>query len=437
MLCKGREPLRVLLIGSGGREHALAWSIRRSSLVDQLFCTSGNPGIATLAQGVDHGPLEIDELARWAKNNRIDLTVVGPEAPLTEGIVDRFQAADLPIFGPNRLAAELEGSKVFSKELMHRHNIPTAAYHICDNVADALRRIDAVGAPLVVKADGLAAGKGVIVCETVEAARTAVQEIMVDRIFGTSGARVVIEEYLVGEEASLLAFVDGKRSVMMVPAQDHKAIYDGDKGPNTGGMGAYSPAPVLTPELLRDIEAKIVKPVVAGMAEEGRTYTGVLYVGLMITAEGPQVIEFNCRFGDPETQATLPRLKSDLIPALMATAQGDLTSIELEWDERPCVSVVLASGGYPGTFSTGHAITGLEEAAEIVDGLIFHAGTHRKGDQIVTAGGRVLGVSALGTTVEAAVERAYAAVDKIHFEGMTFRKDIAHRALQRGKDTSA
>lgn len=421
--------MRILLVGNGGREHALAHSMHRSPLVDQLFFTAGNPGIKALAEPVNLGPLDIPELATWAKENRIDLTVVGPEAPLTHGIVDHFQKEGLTIFGPSQAAAQLEGSKVFSKGFMHRHGIPTAAYRVCDSPEEALQCIDEMGSPLVVKADGLAAGKGVIVCQTLEEARYAIEEVMVERAFGESGARVVLEEFLEGEEASLLAFVDGERALMMVPAQDHKAIFDGDQGPNTGGMGAYSPAPVVTPTLLEEIERTIVKPVIQGMAAEGQPYRGVLYVGLMITADGPKVIEFNCRFGDPETQAILPRLKSDIVPILLATAQGSLAEHTLEWDPQPCVSVVLASEGYPGSFLTGFAITGLDEASQMVDGMVFHAGTRRVDGQVVTAGGRVLSVSALGTTIDEAVERAYEAVAKIRFEGITYRRDIAHRAL--------
>lgn len=423
--------MRVLVVGTGGREHALAWSIQRSPLVDEVYCTAGNPGMELLAKPVDIDPLNIDALATWAREHQIDLTVVGPEAPLTHGIVDRFMQEGLRIVGPTRDAAQLEGSKVFAKELMQRHHIPTAAFHVCESPSDALQRIEQLGAPVVIKADGLAAGKGVLVCFTVEEARTAIHQIMVERRFGNSGDRVVIEEFLEGEEASILAFVDGKRAVPMVPAQDHKAIYDGDKGPNTGGMGAYSPAPVVTDEVMEQAHSAILQPIVNALAKEGRPYRGILYAGLMITKDGPKVIEFNCRFGDPETQAILPRLKSDLVPPLLQTAEGELSGTELEWDPRPCVSVVLASGGYPGSYRTGYPITGLESAMDDASVLVFHSGTRRSGHEVVTAGGRVVSVSAMGNTLHEAVHRAYQGVDRIRFQDMVFRRDIAHRALSR------
>lgn len=421
--------MKVLVVGGGGREHAMAWALHRSPHVTKLYCTDPNPGMLALAECIHMDASDTEGLAAWAEANGIDLTVVGPEGPLNLGIVDAFERRGLRIFGPNRAAAEIEGSKVFAKELMRKYGIPTAAYHICSTPEEALAVLEKMGAPVVVKADGLAAGKGALVCQTLDEAKQAVQSIMVDRIFGDSGNRVVIEEFLVGEEASLLAFVDGERFVSMVPAQDHKAIYEGDKGPNTGGMGAYSPAPVVTPELLVQIENEIVRPTVEAMRAEGRPYRGVLYVGLMITDAGPKVVEFNCRFGDPEAQAVIPRLKNDLLEVIQATLDGRLDEIELVWDERPCVCVVLASGGYPGSFETGYVIHGLDKAAAREDVLLFHGGTRERDGNIVTSGGRVISVVALGDDIQSAVDRAYEAVGDIRFEGMVYRRDIAHRAL--------
>lgn len=423
--------MRVLVVGNGGREHALAWAIRRSPLVEEVYAAPGNPGIAQVARLVPIAATDVAGLADWAREHRIDLTVVGPEAPLVAGIADRFLEEGLAVVGPTQRAAALEGSKAFAKELMQRHGIPTAAFRVCTSSREALEAVEAFGAPVVVKADGLAAGKGVAVCRTLDEAKGAIRRIMEERVFGAAGVRVVVEEFLEGEEASVLAFVDGEHVVAMVPAQDHKAAYDGDRGPNTGGMGAYSPAPVVTPELQREVEERILRPVVRAMAQEGRPYRGILYAGLMVTPQGPKVVEFNCRFGDPEAQAILPRLRTDLVPVLWATAQGSLAGTELAWDGRACVTVVLASGGYPGEYATGLPISGLAEAAALEDVLIFHAGTRREGDTLVTAGGRVLAVSALGESIGAAVARAYEAVSRIRFDGMHYRRDIAHRALGR------
>lgn len=423
--------MRILVVGTGGREHALTWAIRRSPEVSEIYATSGNPGIDAIAHPVAIDPMDVDGLAAWAAEERIDLTIVGPEAPLAAGIVDRFTDRGLLIVGPTQKAAELEGSKVFAKSLMARHGIPTAAFHVCRSPAEAEARIAELGAPLVVKADGLAAGKGVLVCGSEAEARAAVRQIMVERRFGSAGDRIVIEEFLEGEEASVLAFVDGERVVTMAAAQDHKAIGEGDTGPNTGGMGAYSPAPVVDEPLLQRIEDEILLPVVQAMAQEDRPYRGILYAGLMITAEGPRVIEFNCRFGDPETQALLPRMAGDIVPVLLATARGDLSGVALEWDPRPCVAVVLASAGYPGEYEAGCLIEGLDEAERELDGLVFHNGTRREDGKTYTAGGRVLTLSALGNDIEEAVARVYQAVDRVRFEGMTYRRDIAHRALGR------
>lgn len=423
--------MRVLVVGTGGREHALAWAIRRSPEVKELYATAGNPGIERIARPVPIGPLEVEKLAAWAADERIDLTVVGPEAPLAAGIVDRFAEKGLLIAGPTQAAAEIESSKVFAKTLMARYGIPTAAFHVCDSPEAAEARIAEVGAPLVVKADGLAAGKGVLVCASADEARNAVRQIMVDGRFGAAGRRVVIEEFLEGEEATVLAFVDGERVLPMASSQDHKRIGDGDTGPNTGGMGAYSPAPVVSEAVMRRVHDEILVPVVRALAREGRPYRGILYAGLMITAEGPKVIEFNCRFGDPETQALIPRLRTDIVPVLLATARGDLSNVRLEWDPRPCVAVVLASAGYPGPFRTGYPIEGLAPAEKELDGLVFHGGTREEAGRLVTAGGRVLTLAGLGTDIADAVARVYRGVEHVRFEGMTFRRDIAHRALAR------
>lgn len=421
--------MRVLLVGEGGREHALAWAIARSPRVEKLYCTAQNPGIAEYAECVDLDHMGNAALAEWAKGRGIDLTVVGPEVPLTLGIVDEFEARGLTVFGPSRLAAEIEGSKVFAKNLMRKYEIPTADYEVCDDFDAALAAIDRMGAPIVVKADGLAAGKGAVVCHTLAEAKEAVRRMMVERVFGEAADRVVLEELMVGEEASVFAVVDGETIVTLAPAQDHKAAYDGDQGPNTGGMGAYSPAPVVTPQRLAEIEAQILRPVVAAMQAEGRPYRGVLYAGLMLTSEGPKVVEFNCRFGDPEAQALLPRLQTDIVDVMTAATTGQLHTLEIAWDPRACVCVVLASQGYPGSYQTGFPIRGIKQATANPEVFVFQAGTWREGEEIVTAGGRVLGVSALGGTIQEAVDRVYAAIEQIEYEGKQYRRDIAHRAL--------
>lgn len=425
--------MKVLVVGGGGREHAIAWKLAQSPAVSEVVCQSGNPGMAQVARCAPEPAGGIEAMADWAQAEGIDLTVVGPEVYLALGIVDAFSRRGLKIVGPTRSAAAIESDKAFAKELMARAKIPTASFVVCSSPAEARAAIRRMGAPVVVKAAGLAAGKGVTVAATRDEAFAAVSRVMEERVFGDAGERVVIEEFLEGEEASVLAFVDGERALPMEAAQDHKTAYDGDRGPNTGGMGAYSPAPVVSPRILQEVQEKILKAAVEAMAREGRPYRGILYAGLMITADGPKVIEFNCRFGDPETQALLPRLKSDLLEPLLATVEGGLDRVRLEWDPRPCVTVVLASEGYPGDYETGYPITGVEEAEAMEDVLVFHAGTRREGGRLLTDGGRVLGVTALGRTVGEAIERAYAAADVIQFQGKHFRRDIGRRALQRKK----
>lgn len=419
--------MKVLVVGGGGREHALFWKIKQSPSVEQIFCAPGNAGIAEDAC-VDIGAEDIPALLNFAQEKKIDLTVVGPEAPLTAGIVDSFREAGLKIFGPTRQAAVLEGSKVEAKEFMSRHNIPTARYKIFADAAGAKKYIQQNGAPCVVKADGLAAGKGVIVCENKDEALRAIDEIMVKRKFGAAGDRVVIEEKLTGEEVSVLAFTDGITVIPMVSSQDHKQIYEGDKGPNTGGMGAYAPAPAYNAQVHHDVMEKILKPAVRGTAKEGRPYEGVLYAGLMVTGEGPKVLEFNVRFGDPEAQPVLTLLESDLVEIIEAVINHRLHETEVKWKKGASVCVVLASEGYPGSYEKGKVIHGLDNVSGVV---VFHAGTARRGDDIVTNGGRVLGVTAVGRNIQDAVRLAYDAVDKISFEGMYYRKDIGYKALAR------
>jgi len=422
--------MNVLIVGSGGREHALAWKIAQSEKCDTLFIAPGNAGTASAGTNVDIASDDIDELARFAKRETIGLTIVGPEAPLVAGIVDRFENERLRVFGPPKRAAQLEGSKVFAKDLMRRHGIPTADYQTFEDAGKACEHIEAVGAPLVVKAEGLAAGKGVIICDTEGEATDAVQRIMGEKAFGDAGARVVIEEKLVGEEASILALTDGQTIAPLASSQDHKAIGDGDTGPNTGGMGAYSPAPVVTDEVMEKVVAEVLVPTVHAMKKEGCPFKGVLYAGLMIDAGVPKVLEFNVRFGDPETQPILSRLEGDLIDVLVAVCDGTLADCELQWDERAAVCVVMASGGYPGSYEKGKEITGIESAEAAGDVVVFHAGTALKDGKVVTSGGRVLGVTALGDGIAGAIDTAYAATRKIAFEGASFRSDIGAKALR-------
>lgn len=423
--------MKVLVVGGGGREHALVWKIAQSPLVEKVYCAPGNPGIGTIAENV---PLAVDDLPgllAFAREREIGLTVVGPELPLSLGIVDLFEEHGLLIFGARRNAAIIEASKAFSKDLMKKYGVPTAAYDVFTEVAPAVAFIDKVGVPIVIKADGLAAGKGVIIAQNRDEAVATVTDMLSGNSFGSAGSRVVIEEFLVGEEASFLAFTDGKAIIPLASAQDHKAIFDGDKGPNTGGMGAYSPAPVVTPTIHDFAMAEVMKRTVDGMAAEGRPYRGVLYAGLMINGNDVKVLEFNARFGDPECQPLLMRMKSDIVPVLLGVARGDLSGVAVEWQDKAAVCVVMAAGGYPGDYRKGDVILGLEEAAVIDDLYVFHAGTAEKNGAVITSGGRVLGVTGLGATVKEAIDRAYEGVGKISWDGVQFRNDIGAKALTR------
>ncbi len=423
--------MRVLVVGSGGREHSLVWKLKRSSRVKQIFAAPGNAGIAELAECTDISASEVRRLADFAAKREIDLTVVGPELPLTLGIVDEFESRGLRIFGANQQAAVLEGSKVFAKRLMKKYRIPSGFFQTFDRAEDAQRYVQDVGAPIVVKADGLAAGKGAIVCQTVKEALDAIKLIMEDRVFGDAGEKVVVEEFLTGEETSFLAFTDGETVLPMASSQDHKAVFDDDKGPNTGGMGAYSPAPVVTEEIHRKIMNQVMIPTVKAMAAEGRPYRGVLYAGLMIKEGEPKVLEFNARFGDPEAQPLLMRMESDLLPVLEAVVDRRLHEVEIRWRSEPAVCVVMVAGGYPGPYAKGKVISGLRAAARLKDVMVFHAGTDLDGGKVVTNGGRVLGVTAVGKDIRDAISRAYRAAEKIHWEGMHYRTDIGRRALGR------
>jgi phosphoribosylamine--glycine ligase len=421
----------ILVVGGGGREHALVWKIAQSPLVNKIYCAPGNPGIAELAEVVPIAVDEIDALYAFAREKSIDLTVVGPELPLTLGIADKFRAGGLDLFGPDKAAAQLEGSKGFAKDLMRKYSIPTAAYASFTERDKAVAYIKEQGAPIVVKADGLAAGKGVILAQTVDEAIHAVDEILVEGRFKDAGEAVVIEEFLYGEEASFFAFTDGKNILPLASSQDHKQIFDGDQGPNTGGMGAYSPAPVVTDTLYKRIVAEVVQPTINGMAAEGTPYQGILFVGLMINGDDFKVLEFNARFGDPEAQPLLCRMKSDVVPVLRDCARGELNVSTLEWYERAAVCVVLAAVGYPGSYPKGDVISGIE-AANAIDGVqVFHAGTAVQNGKIVTAGGRVLGVTGWADTIAAAIDKAYAGVEKISWNGMQMRRDIGQKALKR------
>ena len=425
--------MKILLIGGGGREHALAWKLAQSPKVESILAAPGNPGITELPK-CECVALNLDDLekvADFAEDNGIDLTVVGPEATLVAGIADVFKRRGLPVFGPSKAAAQLEGSKAFSKELMAKYDIPTAFFKVCEDIETAKAYVEEKGAPIVVKADGLAAGKGVVVAMTKEEALAAIDDMMGDQIFGNAGARVVLEEFMEGEEASLLAFTDGKTVVPMIAAQDHKRIFDNDEGPNTGGMGTYAPAPVMTDVLRLKATERVLKPVVAAMAEEGTPYQGCLYAGLMINGDSVKVVEFNCRFGDPETQVILPLLDGDLADIMLACATGTLDEVEVAWHDKAAVCVVMASGGYPGKYENGKEITGLAEANADEATVVFHAGTKAVDGKIVTAGGRVLGVTSVDKNIRDARDRAYAAVEKVKFDQVFYRKDIAWRALKR------
>ncbi len=421
--------MNVLVIGSGGREHALCWKLKQSPKVKKLFCAPGNGGISRIAECVTIGVDDIDALLKFALSKKIDLTVVGPEVVLVKGIVDVFSQKGLKIFGPSQEASQLEGSKAFAKEFLHRRNIPTAIYKIFDDAILAGEFLAQAQFPLVVKADGIAAGKGVYVCNHLKEAQKAIDEIMVLKVFGDAGNRVVIEECLQGQEASILAISDGKHFLVLPAAQDHKRIFDDDLGPNTGGMGSYCPAPVVTADVLKTVIARIIEPAIRGMYQEGMPFKGVLYAGVMLTASGPMVLEFNVRFGDPETQSILPRLRTDLVEIMLAACEGSLHEMTVQWDPRSCVCVVMSSGGYPGAYQGGFNITGLEEITD-KDTVVFHAGTKNDGGNLVTSGGRVLGVTSLGKGLEEAIAKAYEAVEKINFEHCFFRRDIGQKALK-------
>jgi len=414
--------MRVLIIGSGGREHALAWKIAQSDEVEKIYAIPGNPGISEIGECVNIQVSDIKKIVEFAKDKGIDLTVVGPEAPLVAGIKDAFEEAGLNLFGPDKSSAKLEGSKSFAKTLMKELGVPTAEFEVFENPEEAKEFVKKAGVPIVIKADGLAGGKGVVVAKTYEEAFNAIDRIMVERVFGDSGKKVVIEEFLEGEEASYMVISDGEKYVPLATSKDHKQVFDGNKGPNTGGMGAYSPSTAITPQIEREIREKIIGRILEGMKKKGLTFTGVLYAGLMLTKEGPKVLEFNVRFGDPEVQAILRRLKSDLAQVLYSVAVGKGVK-DLEWKEEASVCVVLASKGYPGKYETGKEITGLNEKFD-EDVVIFHAGTKKVGDKILTAGGRVLNVTAIGKSLEEARTKVYESIKKIHFEGMHYRKDI-------------
>ncbi len=422
--------MKILVVGSGGREHVLVWKLSQSPLVEKIYCAPGNAGTAQDAENLNIPADDVMRLAKFAKDNRIDLTVVGPEAPLVAGIVDEFRRQNLNVFGPTAAAARLEGSKVFTKKLLRKANIPTATFAVFSRMPEAMQYLeDCEEQPLVVKADGLAAGKGVFVCANRAEARTAVKSVLQDRTFGDAGSQVVIEECLVGHEASILAIVDGDTIVPLDVAQDHKRAWDHDRGPNTGGMGAYCPAPLVTPTMMDDIIRRILIPTIHTMKVEGCPFSGVLYAGIMLTANGPKVLEYNVRFGDPEAQPVLMRLRSDLAHVLLLAATGRLAELEsLDWDPRPAVCVVMASEGYPGDYAKGRAITGIHEADALPDTKVFHAGTAIRHGEVVNAGGRVLGVTALGDTIAAAKQNAYAAVDKIKWQGGWCRTDISDKA---------
>jgi len=419
--------MRVLVIGGGGREHALVWKIKQSPKVEKIFCAPGNAGTSEIADNIPIAADDIEGLLQFALKKEIGLTVVGPEQPLVMGIVDRFEVKGLRIFGPNASAAELEGSKSFSKNIMQKYGLPTAEYKVFTSAESAAKYIQAKNCPLVVKADGLAAGKGVLLCRSSREALAAVDKIMRQRFFGEAGDQIVVEEFLEGQEISVLAFSDGRTVLLMDSAQDHKAVYDGDIGPNTGGMGAYSPAPVFTEIMQQKVRDKIMLPMVRAMQQEGRTYKGILYAGLMLTKAGPQILEFNARFGDPETQPLMVRMDTDIIPLFEACIDGTLGECQVNWKNKSSVCVVMAAEGYPGTYRKGEIISGLKNANSTPEVVVFHAGTKERNGKVITNGGRVLGVTATGENKESAIERAYDAVGKVNWQGIHYRKDIGSR----------
>ncbi|MGK7345926.1 MAG: phosphoribosylamine--glycine ligase [Candidatus Nitrospinota bacterium M3_3B_026] len=424
--------MNILVAGGGGRESALAWKISESPLVEKIYAAPGNAGTARVAENVPLGAEDVAGLVKLAKEKSIDLAVVGPEAPLVGGIVDAFQEAGLLAFGPSKKAAELEGSKIFMKELLREAGVPTARYEASVDRETAMAALDRFGEKVVVKADGLAAGKGVVVAGSRAEAEAAIDEMMTRKRFGEAGAKIILEEALEGEEASIMAFLDGENYIMMPSSQDHKRIGEGDTGPNTGGMGAYSPAPVITEEMGRWVEKNIIRKTLEAMEARGRPYRGVLYAGLMITEDGPKVLEFNCRFGDPECQPIMTRMESDIVPVLLACAKGDLSGVELSWSDKHAVCVVMASKGYPGQYEKGKVIHGLEEAEAMEGVSVFHAGTKLSEDgKVMTAGGRVLGVTAVGEAIQDAIDTVYAAVSRISWDGAVYRKDIGRRAVFR------
>lgn len=422
--------MKILVIGGGGREHALVWKIAQSPKVDKILCVPGNAGISQMAECLPGNVEDIEGMAEMAASRQVDLTVVGPEVPLSLGIVDSFRARGLTVFGPPKAAAILEGSKAFMKDLMKKYKIPSAAFSTFDKMDEAIEYARSISTPLVIKADGLAAGKGVIICSDHKEAEDAIRLIMEERAFSNAGDRVVVEEFLAGEEASYLAFTDGKTVVPMASSQDHKAVYDGDTGPNTGGMGAYSPAPVIDEAMEKRVMDQIMLPTVRAMEAEGRPYEGVLYAGLMIVEGDPYVLEFNCRFGDPETQVLLPRMQSDLVPVMEAVIEGRLDKETLQWDEKAAVCVVASSRGYPGAYEKDKAISGLNTAGGMFQTVVFHAATREEDGEVLTSGGRVLGVTAMGDSIAEAIEHAYAGISVIAFEGMHYRKDIGKKALK-------
>jgi phosphoribosylamine--glycine ligase len=422
--------MKVLVIGSGGREATLVWKLSKSPQVEKIYATPGNGGISRFAECIDINANAMDELVEFAEKEGIDVTIVGPEDPLAMGIVDKFQKAGLKIFGPKKASAELEASKAFAKELMNKYKIPTAKFGTFSDMDRALDYLHEHGAPIVVKADGLAAGKGVIPCTDSATAEEAIKNIMEDKQFGQAGNKIVLEEYMQGEEVSILAFTDGENILPLVPSQDHKRALNNDQGPNTGGMGAYSPVPIYTPELDRRVFDEVLARTIQGMAREGRKYSGILYAGLMITDEGPKVVEFNCRFGDPELQAVLPRMNTDLMVPINAVLDNNLNEIALTWRQDAAVCVVMASSGYPGKYERGKLIEGINQFDKSDEVLVFHAGTQRTDNQFITAGGRVLGVTAFGPDIKGAIENSYAAVKKINFENAYYRTDIGYRAIK-------